>query len=114
MSCLVVVHEQDETAPMLDDLYSLWFAHLWDNIPSVREDTAIALGNVIRSYGQEALDRILPTVIQARVSIPLLHLMPQFFCFHDRLLLFSPPAESPPLFDCVAGRDAPDGQGATR
>ena len=47
---------------MLDDLYNLWFAHLWDNIPSVREDTALALGNVVTSYGQEALDRIVPMV----------------------------------------------------
>ena len=52
---------------MLDDLYSLWFAHLWDNIPSVREDTAIALGNVVRSYGQEALDRVLPKVVTGTV-----------------------------------------------
>jgi hypothetical protein len=58
---------QEETAPMLDDLYSLWFAHLWDNIPSVREDTAIALGNVVRSYGQEALDRVLPKVVTGTV-----------------------------------------------
>jgi hypothetical protein len=53
---------QEETAAMLDDLYKLWFAHLWDNIPSLREDTAVALGNVVRSYGQDAIDRILPEV----------------------------------------------------
>lgn len=29
----------------LQELYSLWFAHLWDNIYSVREDSAVALGN---------------------------------------------------------------------
>lgn len=51
---------KEETAAMLDDLYKLWFAHLWDNIPSLREDTAVALGNVVRSYGQDAIDRILP------------------------------------------------------
>lgn len=56
---------QEETASMLDDLYRLWFAHLWDNIPSVREDSAVALANVVRSYGQEAVERILPQVCTA-------------------------------------------------
>jgi len=51
---------KEESAAMLDELYNLWFAHLWDNIPSVREDAAIALGNVVRSYGQDAVERILP------------------------------------------------------
>jgi len=55
---------KDETSPMLDDLYNLWFAHLWDNIPSVREDSAVALGNVVRSYGQEAVDRIVPKLAE--------------------------------------------------
>jgi hypothetical protein len=30
---------------VLQDLYTLWFAHLWDNIFSVREDSAVALGD---------------------------------------------------------------------
>uniref|UniRef100_A0A061QRH4 Arm repeat-containing protein n=1 Tax=Tetraselmis sp. GSL018 TaxID=582737 RepID=A0A061QRH4_9CHLO len=58
---------KEETLPMLDDLYELWFAHLWDNIPSVREDSAVALGNVVRSYGQEAVDKI---VEKMKVMLP--------------------------------------------
>ena len=30
---------------MLEELYTLWFAHLEDNIYSVREDSAVALGD---------------------------------------------------------------------
>lgn len=44
------------------ELWALWQAHLWDNIPSVRRNTSIAIGNALRSYGQEALDRIAPVV----------------------------------------------------
>jgi hypothetical protein len=36
--------------------------HLWDNIPAVREDSAAALANAVRSYGQEALDKLLPEI----------------------------------------------------
>ncbi|GMH32577.1 hypothetical protein BSKO_00411 [Bryopsis sp. KO-2023] len=52
----------EESRPVMDELYGLWFAHLWDNIGSVREDSAVALGNVIRAYREEALERILPVL----------------------------------------------------
>lgn len=52
----------EESRIVLDELYGLWFAHLWDNIASVREDSAIALGNVVRAYGNEAMDRIIPVL----------------------------------------------------
>lgn len=48
----------EECRPFLDELYHLWIDHLSDNIWSVREDAAIALGNAIRAYGQDALDRV--------------------------------------------------------
>ena len=38
----------DESVNDLDDLYKLWFEHLSDNIPSVREDSALALGKILR------------------------------------------------------------------
>ena len=49
----------DESVNDLEDLYKLWFEHLSDNIPSVREDSAIALGKILRceklakQYGAE-------------------------------------------------------------
>lgn len=49
----------EECRPFLDELYHLWIDHLSDDIWSVREDAAIALGNAIRAYGQEALDRVI-------------------------------------------------------
>ena len=42
----------------LEELYELWFSHLWDNIWSVREDSAVALGMVMRAYGDEAVARV--------------------------------------------------------
>jgi len=44
---------------LLDDLYELWFDHLWDNIWSVRENSAIALGKCIDAYGDLALEKII-------------------------------------------------------
>lgn len=49
----------EESRPYLDELYHLWVDHLSDDIWSVREDAAIALGNAVRAYGQEALDRVI-------------------------------------------------------
>ncbi|KAL4425118.1 hypothetical protein ABPG77_008223 [Micractinium sp. CCAP 211/92] len=60
----------EESREVLKELYSLWFAHLSDNIFSVREDTAVALGNAVRAYGDEATARIVAvlrdTVLEAR------------------------------------------------
>ncbi len=52
----------EDTRPWLADLYPLWIAHLDDNIFSVRETAAIALGDVVRAYQQEALERLLPVL----------------------------------------------------
>lgn len=48
----------EETREVLDALYALWFDHLWDNIPTVREDSAVALAAAVKVYGQEALDKV--------------------------------------------------------
>ncbi|KAI9918472.1 hypothetical protein PsorP6_011320 [Peronosclerospora sorghi] len=57
-SAQLVLGFPDEARPFLEEFYRLWIEHLADPIWSVREDAAIALGNVIRAYGQEALDRV--------------------------------------------------------
>ncbi|RLN80117.1 hypothetical protein BBJ28_00020659 [Nothophytophthora sp. Chile5] len=57
-SAQLVLGFPDECRPFLDELYHLWIDHLSDDIWSVREDAAISLGNVIRAYGQDALDRV--------------------------------------------------------
>jgi hypothetical protein len=53
-----VLSYPQETREVLDNLYSLWFDHLWDNIPTVRENSASALANAIRAYGEEATDKV--------------------------------------------------------
>lgn len=44
---------------MLPELFALWTDHLWDNIPTVREDTAVALARAVAAYGDEAAGRVL-------------------------------------------------------
>jgi hypothetical protein len=48
----------DATAPKLEELYTLWFELLWDNVPSVRENVAVALGRVSKAMPQDALPRM--------------------------------------------------------
>lgn len=52
----------EDCRPWLPDLAPLWLGHLDDNIPSVREDAAVALGDVVRAYGEEALAKVLPAL----------------------------------------------------
>lgn len=60
----------NEALDCIEELYELWLAHLWDNIPSVRENSAIALGNTISVYGEKSLKKILPflkeTILEAK------------------------------------------------
>lgn len=49
-----------ECADALPELFRLLMSHLDDNIYSVREDAAVALGDVVRAYRRDALDRLLP------------------------------------------------------
>lgn len=51
-----------ESLPFLDDLYTLWLEHVGDPIWSVREDAAVAVGEVVRAYGEPALARVLPAL----------------------------------------------------
>lgn len=46
-----------ESYPAIEAFYTLWCDHLGDEIWSIREDAAIALGNMVRAYGDEALER---------------------------------------------------------
>lgn len=48
----------EESRPVLERLYTLWMDHLCDNIWSVREDSAVALADVMRAYGDEAIERV--------------------------------------------------------
>ena len=50
----------DACRPFLADLWPLWISHLDDNIPSVREDAAIALGDAAAALQQEALSILIP------------------------------------------------------
>ncbi|GAB4818455.1 hypothetical protein N2152v2_005501 [Parachlorella kessleri] len=59
---------KDPSWPVLGELYPLWFAHVRDVIPSVRQDAAAALGDAVRAYGDEALEHILP---QLRELLPM-------------------------------------------
>ena len=38
--------------PNLDELFSLFFLNLEDSIPSVRQGAAVAIGNVVKAYGE--------------------------------------------------------------
>ena len=53
-----VVSYPEDSREVLDHLYTLWFDHLWDNIPIVREDSAAALAQAVRAYGDEAVQKI--------------------------------------------------------
>ena len=48
----------EASRPKLEELYGLWFDHLWDNIWSVREDSAVALGKVMSAYKDEAVAKV--------------------------------------------------------
>eukprot|EP00775_Hariotina_reticulata_P005826 gene5826-6067_t len=53
-----VLSYPEESREVLDSLYSLWFDHLSDNIPTVREDSAMALAKAITAYGEEAVAQV--------------------------------------------------------
>ncbi|XP_074649284.1 uncharacterized protein LOC141904570 [Tubulanus polymorphus] len=52
-----------ESKHMMSSLYPLFFENLQDNIPSVRQGAAVALTNVCKAYGHEAI-----TVVIAKVK----------------------------------------------
>lgn len=46
----------EECRGTMGELYQMWVAHLSDNINSVREDSAVALGKVMDAYGEESVE----------------------------------------------------------
>jgi len=61
----------EESREVLPELLPLWRAHLWDNIPSVRQNSAQSLSMAARAYGGEvaeqcwaALDELLPKALE--------------------------------------------------
>jgi HEAT repeat protein len=60
-ACGNFVHSfPEECRSSMSQLFHLWFEHLADNIPSVRQGAAVALGSVMEVYGDEALQAVLP------------------------------------------------------
>jgi hypothetical protein len=51
-------HFPEAAAPFLPELYRLWLELLWDNVPSVRENAAAALGMVAGTVGDDAANRL--------------------------------------------------------
>lgn len=50
----------EQTRGLLPQLLPLWLEHLGENVPSVRETAAVALGNAVRAFGPKALATVLP------------------------------------------------------
>eukprot|EP00730_Choanoeca_flexa_P013976 TRINITY_DN5932_c0_g1_i1.p1 TRINITY_DN5932_c0_g1~~TRINITY_DN5932_c0_g1_i1.p1 ORF type:complete len:673 (+),score=171.76 TRINITY_DN5932_c0_g1_i1:2-2020(+) len=48
----------DESRPLLPKFLDLFFHHVGDNIWSVRENAAVALGNVAKSFDEKVVDQI--------------------------------------------------------
>ncbi|KAI8468417.1 MAG: armadillo-type protein [Monoraphidium minutum] len=48
----------EDARPALPELFALWVDHVWDNIPTVREDSAAALARAAGAYGDEAAARV--------------------------------------------------------
>eukprot|EP01135_Chromosphaera_perkinsii_P009593 Nk52_evm43s1810 gene=Nk52_evmTU43s1810 len=58
----------EECEPSLAELYKLLFAHIGDNIWSVREDTANALTSIVKAYGKPALDVVMKKMKEDMMS----------------------------------------------
>lgn len=54
----------EESRPRLDEFYKLFFFHCADNIWSVRENAAIALGCMVEAYGDDALAVVKPWLVE--------------------------------------------------
>ncbi|KAG0725181.1 hypothetical protein GWK47_039084 [Chionoecetes opilio] len=48
----------EEAKGSMEELYPLFFTNLHDNIPSVRQGAAVAVANVVRAYGTDALPMV--------------------------------------------------------
>ncbi|PNH01665.1 hypothetical protein TSOC_012431 [Tetrabaena socialis] len=49
----------DEMRPLADEMLRLWLAHLVDNIPTVRANSAVALAKALRAYGDDVAPALL-------------------------------------------------------
>ena len=52
----------DDSAPFLDEIYLQWETHLDDNVFSVRQDAAAAMGDFLAAHGDSGWDRVLPVL----------------------------------------------------
>ncbi len=75
------------------ELYSLWFAHLWDNIFSVREDSAVALGNA-GGRGRDTSSGRTRVVTHRRNA-------PWLLCMQTASPLQQPRPPAPPALSCL-------------
>ena len=57
-----ILNFPEESKVKLGDFYPLFFANLHDPIPSVRQGAAVALTNVSKAYGEEALEVVFAQV----------------------------------------------------
>ncbi|CAN0381880.1 unnamed protein product, partial [Phaeothamnion confervicola] len=55
----------EECRPSLDNLWERWLHHLSDPIWSVRENSAVALAEVCRAYGDNAVAHVCAWVAEA-------------------------------------------------
>ncbi|GIL88525.1 hypothetical protein Vretifemale_16489 [Volvox reticuliferus] len=49
----------EEMRPLAGEMLGLWLAHLAENIPTVRANSAVALAKALRAYGDEVLPALL-------------------------------------------------------
>lgn len=45
---------------LLPQLWPLWLEALCENVPAARETAAVAVGNAVRAFGDDALQAVLP------------------------------------------------------
>lgn len=67
-----------ESKVAMDSLYPMFYRNLSDSIPSVRQGAASALCNVVRAYGEDALQNVKSHIIeglQVLDNIPVLNLL---------------------------------------
>lgn len=58
-----------ECSSSMDDLYPLFFENLSDSIPSVRQGAAVSLSNVVKAYGETALNIVTKRVTEGLQGI---------------------------------------------
>ena len=54
----------DECHEYLSQLYPLFLANLEDSIPSVRQGAAVAIGNLVKTYGEKEKESVIKDGLQ--------------------------------------------------